>query len=173
MSKLLLSMFLVLLSGCAGIERGALDTDLKSEIKAELKAELSAEFEAKINTQAQAQAGVNQRLDSRISDFKQTLSAGHDLNNTNTVQFNENMLDALKSANETTVETNTLYARILLALIGLAGTIVSLIYRQRAKEAHAEVVTTRTELATTRGRLERAIGMIPPAEFERAFPPKE
>lgn len=132
---------------------------LQMRVNTELHAELRAMIKA--NAQLGAQVGWNNEIRNSISEFKQDLKAGRDVNN-NTVQFNEQMLEALKSANSTTVETNGFYQKIMMALIGLAGTIVTLIYRKRSKDSERE-------LAATRGRLERAIGMLPPDQFDKSF----
>lgn len=144
-----------------------LNAKLEADIRAQV--EINAKLEAKVSIYAAGQAGVNNKLDQYQNELKQELKAGRDVNNS-TVQFNKEMLEALRSANQVTEVSLKQFAVILLAIISLVGTIFTIMYRRRAVKAETKNVELDRDLKTKQMQFERAIAMLPPPEAERIFP---
>ena len=108
-----------------------------------------------------AQVGVGNKLESIKEELKQTMTAGHDVNSS-VVQFNREMLEAMKSANEVTNNSLRQFAYIFVSLFGAASTIVSIVMRNRAKRAE-------TQAEAKDMVLQRALAALPPTEAQRVI----
>lgn len=138
---------------------------LKSQIdlNTTLQAQMTAivQTNAKLEAQLAAQIGINNKIETKIDSMKQSFSAGGDIHSSN-VQFNQNMLDALKSANKvsTTAIINLCYT--ICGLAAIASSIISGILHTRNKNLNKE-------LETERRKLQRAIALMPPQEATRVL----
>lgn len=114
------------------------------------------------------QAGIGNKIDKKMDEITQKLSAGHDVNNT-TTQFNENMLAALKNANDTTVRTNQLYALVLICIVLAAAGIVIAMFHAAKNKAEFRATVATNELKAKQMQFERALAILPPAETDKIF----
>jgi len=130
--------------------------DINTSLHAELRSQIEANMKlsSKIEAIVAAQAGVGNKIESTKEELKQSFSAGHDVNSS-TVQFNKDMLESLKSANQVSIEAMKQLAYILVSLFGVLCTIVSIVMRNRAKRAETQVVAKDFTL-------QRALGALPP-----------
>jgi hypothetical protein len=110
-----------------------------------------------------AQVGIGNKLESIKEELKQTMTAGHDVNSS-VVQFNREVLEAMKSANDVSNKMMKEFAYIFVSLFGAASTIVSIIMRNRAKRAE-------TREATKDVTLQRALAALPPTDAQRVMLP--
>jgi len=155
----IMSVLMFALPGCVKAKAN-LDTDIKTE----------ARVDPRLDAVIAGQAGVNNKLETISNEVRQELRAGRDVNNTN-VQFNHEMLEALKSANSVAVESIRNFAYILVSLFGGITTILTTVFYRGKKKAEQERDISRSALREKQVQLERAIGALPPETAERLFPP--
>jgi hypothetical protein len=146
--------------------------DVNAKLEADFRAmiKVNAELNAKVDALASAQVGVGNKVDSAVSEFKQSLTAGRDVNNS-TVQFNKEMLRALESANEVATASIKQFAAVLLALISTAATIVGLVLRASRKRAELRAEQSKNEMLAAHGKLERAMAVLPPSDAAKVLAP--
>jgi hypothetical protein len=152
------------LPGCVKAKANV-DTDIKTDINTELQARIDPKLDAVIA----GQAGVNNKLETISNEVRQELRAGRDVNNTN-VQFNHEMLEALKSANAVAVESIRNFAYVLVSLFGAITTILTTVFYRGKKKAERMFEDSNRELKSKQMQLERAIGALPPETADRLFP---
>jgi hypothetical protein len=138
--------------------------DFNASLVAAIK--VSAELEAKVSALGAAQVGIGNKLDQTTSELKQSFSAGHDVNSTNT-QFTKEMLEALKSANQTTSDTSRQWAWIVSGIVSaLSGLGLAYVHRQKvAADKRAFTAETRSmehsrALDQHRDKLEKALCIV-------------
>jgi hypothetical protein len=145
-----------------------LDVDSLVKINNDMKLNVDSLVKANLNLQSaidnmSAQVGIGNKLESIKEELKQTMTAGHDVNSS-VVQFNREVLEAMKSANDVSNKMMKEFAYIFVSLFGAASTIVSIIMRNRAKRAE-------TREATKDVTLQRALAALPPTDAQRVMLP--
>ena len=148
------------LTGCLNA-KAKLDTDIQTQIRAEIAPKLDAVVAG--------QAGVNNKLETISNDVHQELRAGRDVNNS-TVQFNQQMLDALRSANEVAIQSIKSFAYVLVSLFGAVSTCLSIVFHRGKKKAEAVAEMATKELKTKQMHFERALAALPPDMAAKVFP---
>ena len=169
MKLLLAAIMIFCLAGCTGVQRGAVQVRTEVDLKSQIQAELKAEMDARLNAQANAQVGVNNRLETRIEDFKQEISAGRDAN-THITEFSKEMLDALRSANDVSNTTTRNFAYILVSLITAAASVLIAFIKNAHKKAEVRAEKAVQESRAYQNRFERAIAAMPPHDAKTMFP---
>lgn len=116
--------------------------EFNGQLVASLK--VNANLDAKLEALGAAQAGINNKIDQQTSELKQKMEAGRDVNNTNT-QFTKEMLETIKSLNQTSVDTSKQWAYVLAGLISaIAGVCGTYLHLQKNKaEKQAQIATDR------------------------------
>ena len=104
--------------------------DLQAKVESQIK--LNAELNAKLQAVGNAQVGLSNDFKSSISEMKQDFKAGGDIVNS---QFTKEMLEALKSANKTTVDTSLFYALILVGIVVAACLVLLALVHRGVKKA--------------------------------------
>jgi hypothetical protein len=112
--------------------------DFNADLVASLK--VNADLSAKMEALGGAQAGFNNKIDQQTSEMKQKIEAGRDVNSVNT-QFTKEMLETIKSLNQTNIDTSKQWSYVLAGLISSIAGIVSLyLHKQKTKAEDREKV---------------------------------
>ncbi len=164
MKNLTKIFFLLLLGISIAVLPGCL------EAKARIDPTIETRIDPRLDAIAQGQAGLNNKMENISNDIHQELKAGRDVNNS-TVQFNQQMLEALKSANAVAVESIKNFAYVLVSLFGGISTVLTTVFYRGKKKAEEEREISRCALRDKQRDLERALGALPPETVERIFPP--
>lgn len=148
-------LFIPFLPGCVKAKAN-LDTTIETRVDPRLEAVIAG------------QAGLNNKMETISNEVRQELRAGRDVNNTN-VQFNHEMLEALKSANAVAVESIRNFAYILVSLFGGITTVLTTIFYRGKKKAEQERDVANRSLKSKQMQLERAMAVLPPETAERVL----
>jgi hypothetical protein len=146
------------------------------DLNAKIQADLSASITANAQLQAQldmknmlsAQVGFNDKLTNTISDFKQTLSAGHDVVN-NTISFTKDNVESLKNANAVAIAQVREAAIVIILLCLIIAAAVSFCFYVAWGRAENRCVVKDKECQVAQAHLTRAMGMMAPDNAKNFF----
>lgn len=126
------------------------------ETKINALANMQADLQAKLEALGAAQAGIGNKIEQSTSEMKQAMTAGHDVNSTNT-QFTKEMLQALQSANQTTSTTSSQWAWVLTGIVSaLSGIGMAYLHSQK-KGAETRAVKAEERSMEAHKKVERAL----------------
>lgn len=146
------------------------------DLNAKIQADLSASIQANAQLQAQldmknmlsAQVGFNDKITSTLTDFKQTLSAGHDVVN-NTISFTKENVESLKNANAVSISQVREAALVIILLCLIIAAAVSFCFYVAWGRAENRCVAKDKEFQVVQGHLTRAMGMMAPENAKSFF----
>lgn len=141
---------------------------VQMEMNTNLQAQLNAQVEANVKLSANVQAGFNNKLDTVSNELKSDIKAGRDANSS-VVQFNKEMLDALRSANEVSVSSIRNTSLMVLGILLIAAVAVGVILWLRGSHAEDRAAKKDDELRAKQGVLERALAFVPAEHALRAM----
>lgn len=152
----------------------------QAELNAKLQADLSASIKANAELQAQldlknmmsAQVGFNDKITHTIDDFKQTLSAGHDVVN-NTISFTKENVESLKNANAVAITQVREAAIVIILLCLIVAAAVCYCFYIAWGRAENRFVAKDRECQQTQAHLTRAMGFVAPDVARSFFNPGE
>lgn len=141
------------------------DITTKFEVSIKLNNEMNTKIgdlnttikDLQLKVNANAQAGIGNKLDQKMEEIHQDIKAGG-----NVTQFTREMLEALKSANNTTILSCIVFAVIFALIIAGACIIISLLFK-RGKD-HAEKT-----LKFFQGGFVRAMGKLNAADADGVY----
>jgi hypothetical protein len=133
------------------------------ETKMNAMAIAQTDMQAKMEAFGAAQAGIGNKIEQSTSEMKQAMTAGHDVNSTNT-QFTKEMLQALQSANQTTSTTSSQWAWVLMGVISALSSIGMAYLHYQKKGAETRAMKAEERSMEAHKKVERALMVMTGSE---------